>query len=61
MFRGFLVRILIRKDNTVNKVLKKEFYTKETKKKGIEKIKCCKFLYNLQETYLRECSGNKVL
>ena len=42
-FCSFLVRILIRKDNTDNKVSKREFYTKETKKKGIEKIKCCKF------------------
>ena len=35
---SFLVRILIQKDNTDNKVFKKEFYTKETRKKGIEKI-----------------------
>ena len=38
-----LVRILVRKDNTDNKVFKKEFYIKETRKKEIEKIKCCKF------------------
>ena len=42
-FCSFLVRILLGKDNTDNKVFKKEFYTKETRKKGIEKIKCCKF------------------
>ena len=42
-FRSFLVRIVIRKDKTENKVFKKEFYTKETRKKSIEKIKCCKF------------------
>ena len=42
-FRCFLVRILVRKDNTDDKVFKKEFYTKETIKKGIEKMKCCKF------------------
>ena len=42
-FRCFLIRILIRKDNTDNKVFKREFYTKETIKKEIEKIKCCKF------------------
>ena len=41
-FRCFLVRILIRKDNTDNKVFKKEFYTKG-ERRGIEKIKCCKF------------------
>ena len=28
-FRSFLVRVLVRKDNTDNKVLKKEFYTKK--------------------------------
>ena len=48
-FRSFLVRILIQKDNTCNKVLKKEFYTKETSKKGIEKIKCCEFQFNFLE------------
>ena len=42
-FRSFLVRTLVRKDNSDNKVFKKEFYTKETRKKVIEKIKCCKF------------------
>ena len=42
-FRSFLVRILIQKDNTDNKVFKKEFYIKETRKKGIEKKNCCKF------------------
>ncbi len=42
-FRSFLVWMLIRNDNTDNKAFKKEFFTKETKKKGIEKIKCCKF------------------
>ena len=36
-FRSFLIQTLIRKDNTDNKVFKKEFYTKETIKKGIEK------------------------
>ena len=38
-FRSFQVRILIQKDNTDNKVFKREFYTKETRKKGVEKIK----------------------
>ena len=38
-----------------------EFYTKETRKIGIEKIKCCKFLVQFVGTYLRECPGNKVL
>ena len=42
-FRCFPDRILIQKDNTYNKVLKGGFYTKETAKKGIEKVKCCKF------------------
>ena len=37
-FRSFLVRILIEKDNTDNKVFKKEFHTKKTRKKGVEKI-----------------------
>ena len=37
-FCGILVQILIQKDNTDNKVFKKEFYTKETRKKGIEKM-----------------------
>ena len=35
-FRRFLVPILIQKDSTDNKVFEKEFYTKETRKKGIE-------------------------
>ena len=60
-FRSFLVRTLIRNDNTDNKVFEKEFYTKETRKKGTEKIKCCKFLVQFARTYLRECPGNKVL
>ena len=51
----FLVRTLIQKDNTDNKVFKREFYTKETRKKGIEKIKCCKFLYNLLELIWESC------
>ena len=38
-FPSFLVRILVQKDNTDNKVFKKEFYTKETRKKEIKKIK----------------------
>ena len=41
--RSVLIRILIRKYNTDNKVFKREFYAKETRKKGIEKIKYCKF------------------
>ena len=32
-FRSFLVRILIRKDNTDNKVFKREFYTKKAKER----------------------------
>ena len=51
MFHSFLVWIRIQEDNTDNKVFKKEFYTKETRKKRVEKM----------ETYLRECLGNKVL
>ena len=54
-FRRFLVRILIQKDNTDNKIFKREFYTKETRKKGKEKIKCCKFLVQFAGTYLWEC------
>ena len=42
-FHSFLVQILIQKDNTDYKVFQEEFYTKERRKKGIEKIKCCKF------------------
>ena len=57
---SFLVRILVRKDNTDNKPFKREFHTKETRKKGIEKIKCCKFLVQLARN-LFECPGNKVL
>ena len=41
--------MLIRKDITDNKVFKKEFYTKETRKKGIDKIKSCKFQFILLE------------
>ena len=53
-FYSFLVRILIRKDNTDNKVFKREFYTKKKKERkiGIEKIKCCIFsaiYWNLSE------------
>ena len=33
-FHSFLVWILIRKDNTGNKVFKKEFYTKKQERKG---------------------------
>ena len=33
-FHSFLVQILIQKDNTDNKVFKKEFYTKEKRRKG---------------------------
>ncbi len=32
-----------------DKVFKKKFYTKETRKKGIEKMKCRKLQCNLQE------------
>ena len=42
-FRCFLVRILIRKDNTDNEFFKRNFYSKQTRKKGIEKIKGRKF------------------
>ena len=42
-FCSFLVPIPIQKDDTDIKVFKREFYTKETRKKGIEKIKFCKF------------------
>ncbi len=59
-FRSFLVRILIRKDNTDNKVFKREFYTKETRKKGIEKINL-QNLVKFTGTYLRECPIKKVL
>ena len=52
-FCSFLVRILIRKDNTDNKVFKREFYTKESRKKGIEKIKYCKFLVQFAGAYQR--------
>ena len=51
-FCSFLVWILIRKENTDNKVFKKEFYTKETRKKGIEKISVANFsaiCWNLSE------------
>ena len=41
-FCNFLVRVLIQKDNVDNKVFKKEFYTKEIRKNGIEKIRCFK-------------------
>ena len=41
-FHSFLVWILIQNDNTDNKVFKKEFYTKETRKKEREKISSCK-------------------
>ena len=58
-FCSFLIRILIRKDNTDNKVFKRQFYTKEMRKKGIEKIKCCKFFVQFTGTFLKECLGNK--
>ena len=62
-FYSFLVRIQIQKDNTENKVFKKEFYTKETrkKKKGDRKDKGLQILVQFAGTYLRECPGNKVL
>ena len=59
-FRCFLVRILIRKDNTENKVFKKESYTKETRKKGI-KNKVVQIFVQFAGTFLRECPGNKFL
>ena len=37
-FRSFLVRILIRKDNTDNKVFKRDFYTKEKNEKERNRI-----------------------
>ena len=42
-FRSFRVRILVRKDNTDNKVFLKRILYNEIRKKGIKKIKCCKF------------------
>ena len=59
-FCSFLVRKLIRKNNTDNKVFKKEFNTKETRKKGIEK-EVLQILVQFAETYLRECPKNLVL
>ena len=46
---AFYFRILIQKDKTDNKVFQKELYTKEIRKKGIEKIKRCKFYCDLLE------------
>ena len=43
-FSSFLVRILVRKDNTYNKVLKGNFIQRNL---FIEKMKCCKFLVQL--------------
>ena len=48
-FHSFLVWILSQKDKSDNKVFKREFYTKEIRKKGLEKINGSKFLCNLQE------------
>ena len=58
-FCSFQVRILIRKDNTDNKVCKKECYTKETRQKGIEKIKCCKFLVQFAGNLSERVSGKQ--
>ena len=60
-FLSFLVRILIRKDNTENKVFKKEFSTKKQKKKRDRKDKVLQIFVQFGGTYLRECPGNKVL
>ena len=60
-FHSFLVRILVRKDNTDNKVFLREFYTKETKKKKKERDrKVLQILVQFARTYLTECPGNKV-
>ena len=53
-FRIFLVRILIRKYYTDNKVFKKEFHTKETRKEEIKKDKVLQILVQFAGTYLRE-------
>ena len=49
---GFLIRIMILKDNADDKVLENKFYKRETKEK-IERIKCCKFVI-ICRTYLKK-------
>ena len=50
---------MIRKDNTDSKVFKREFYTKETRKKGIEMTKGCKFLIQFSGNLSEKVSGKQ--
>ena len=59
-FLNFLVRILIRKDNTDNKFLKRNFIQRNKKERG-RKDKVLQILVQFAGTYLRKCPGNKVL
>ena len=59
MFRSFLARILIQKDNTDDKILVTNFIQKKQERK--ERIKHCNFWCNLRDLSERECSESKVL
>ena len=59
-FFTFLVRILIQKDNTDNKVLEINFIQRNKVEK-MERIKRCKFWCNLRDLSERRCTENKVL
>ena len=58
-FRSFLVRILVRKDNTDIKVFKRELYTKEIRKKGIEKIRVLQILVQFVGNLSESVSGKQ--
>ena len=60
MFRSFLVRILIQKDNTHDKVLENKFYIKE-RKDNLERIKCHKCVVICRNLSVRERLVNKAL
>ena len=58
-FCSILVRILVRKDKRDNKVFKRNFIQRNKKKKGIEKIKYCKFLEQFAGNLSGRMSGKQ--
>ena len=62
VFRTFLVRILIQKDNTNDKIFENKFYIKPNKtKQKTEKKKYCKFVIICGKLSVKKCPLNKVL
>ena len=62
MFHSFLVRIMIQKDDTDDKVLEnKLLYKRNKRKERTERIKCFKFVAICGNLFEIECLVNKVL